>query len=416
MKSLASRAIALVVAMAMQWGGTLIAAEVSASNGLDLSGFPQWRSRMAEQARQQGVTSATIDRYLLTSQPLPKVIAFDQKQPEFSQTYWTYSANALGGERVKNGKRLAVKHQNLLRRLEQKTGISATVLLAFWGMETGYGSVLGDFSTLSALATLAYEGRREAFFSHELIAALKLIDTHRIVATDLQGSWAGAFGQMQFMPSTALAYATSARGQGPAALRGSAPDALVSASAYLQDIGWRRGQLWGRQVRLPLDLNLAGSGFATPQPIATWAAQGVRRFDGKALDHADTLASQEGGAALLLPAGINGPAFLIYDNFRVIMRWNRSILYALAVGQLSDLLAARPPVVATRPADDRALSRAEIVEIQTRLTALGFLSGPSDGLAGAGTQAAAQHFQQSQHVPADGYVDMHLLALLRQIP
>lgn len=382
----------------------------------DLSAFPQWLVGMAKEAHDQGISDATIRSVLLTAQPIPKVLELDQRQPEFTQTFWTYSANALGGDRVSQGRTQLRNRAALLNRIKRDYGIPPEILLSFWGLETDYGKVLGDFPSVNALATLAFDGRRPALFKSELIATLKLIDSHRVKPAGLRGSWAGAFGNLQFMPSVALKYGLTNRGRGPIDLRGNPSDALLSAGNFLHGLHWRAGERWGRQVHLPTGMDVSSNGLSSALPMSEWKQRGVTHEDGSPLDATDERAAQATGAALLLPAGINGPAFLVYDNFRVIMNWNHSVLYGLAVGLLSDHLAGLPALHAQPPNDDHPLSRAEVMELQTRLTTLGLMSAPVDGLLGGQTQDAIKLFQRAHGRIPDGYADHALLSAIRTTP
>lgn len=387
----------------------------SAVPSYDPAAFNAWLAAAAAEARTEGISEATIRGVLLRIKPVPKVLVLDQKQPEFTQTFWTYAANATNNDRVAQGRAALTARAALFQAVQARYGVQPSILAAFWGMETGYGKIMGDFSTVDALATLAFEGRRADLFRAEMFAALKLIDSGRTPASQLRGSWAGAFGNMQFMPSSALTYGVDGDGDGRIDLRGSVPDALFSAGNFLQALHWRAGQSWGRQVALPLHFDIGAAGLGNRHAVADWAAAGVTHIDGTPLDTADQAAAA-GGAALVLPAGVKGPAFLVFDNFRVIMNWNHSVLYALSVGLLSDRLAGLPPMQGVQPVDDRPLSRNEMIELQTRLANAGYAIGKTDGLAGGQTLEAVKAYQRKHGLPPDGYPDPSLLAAVRQAP
>ena len=282
------------------------------------------------------------------------------------------------------------------------------VLLAFWGLESNYGSNMGGFPVIGALATLAYDNRRGELFRSELFDALRMIDQGHAVAERMVGSWAGAMGHVQFLPSTYLRHAVDHDGDGRRDIWNSVPDALASAANYLRAIAWNGGEIWGREVRLPQGFDLSLANLKTRKSVRQWRQLGVRKANGANLPNADVM------GAIMLPGGHRGPAFLVYRNFDVILEWNRSLLYALAVGILSDRIAGRAQLVATAPADERPMSRLEVEEIQRLLVSLGYEVGEVDGVVGAQTRAALRSFQQSAQLPPDGYPTPQLLERLRR--
>jgi membrane-bound lytic murein transglycosylase B len=371
------------------------------------SAFEECLTSLRERAGGHGLRASTLQEAFASIEYRPRIIELDRAQPEFLQTFWQYFSARATPERVELGRRKLAEHRVLLERIHADYGVRPEYIVAFWGLETNYGSFFGRTPVLDALATLACEGRRESFFTEQLIHALKIIDEGSIGPADMRGSWAGAMGHTQFMPSTFTAYAVDYDGSGRRDLWNSLPDAFASAANYLSSMGWKDGQRWGREVRLPADFQWSLAGLDQRHTLAEWQRLGVRQSDGAALPQGDIEAS------LLLPAGHRGPAFLVYDNFRIIMRWNASTSYALAVGHLADRIAGQGRLAAQPPADERALSREEVKEIQRNLVQLGHLEGDVDGIAGRETRAAIRRFQQTTGLPADGHPDPALLAQLR---
>ena len=299
--------------------------------------FAQWLAGLKEDARAEGISQATLDRAFRGVAPIPRVIELDRRQTEFTVTFDRYLEIAMPPARVDRGRQLLAENQKLLSEIEARYGVEPQYLVALWGMETGFGHNTGNFSVIAALATLAYDGRRSAFFRKELLYALRILDGGHIKPEDMKGSWAGAMGQNQFMPSSFINNAVDFDGDGRRDIWTTPADVLASAANYLARSGWKTGQSWGRRVVLPegFDLSIANSD-ARKSPSA-WASLGVQRFDGGALADDDS----GGEAALMMPAGQGGAAFLAYDNFRAIMKWNRAVFFATAAGLLADRIAER---------------------------------------------------------------------------
>lgn len=371
-------------------------------------GFSDWLSDFRADARAAGISASTLDQALGGISPSARVLELDRHQPEFTRTFWQYFDNAISPERIAEGRQRLRDHAETLGQIEQRYGVQPRFLVALWGLETGYGSFLGDFSVPAALATLAHGSRRADMFRSELLAALTLIEAGDISARQMRGSWAGAMGQMQFMPSTFQRFAVDFDGDTRRDLWSSIPDALASGGHYLSQLGWRGDQNWGREVQVPADFPWALADLSLELPLAEWQAHGIRRMDGRDLPQADLTAS------LILPMGHQGPAFLVYGNFRRIMNWNNSRLYALAVGHLADRLAGGAPLQGPRPPIERSLRLAEVSELQGLLAALGYDPGAVDGLAGPRTRGALRSFQTEIGVPADGFPTLDLLNQLRQ--
>lgn len=380
---------------------------VASGPALAQPSFAAWLADFRAEARASGLSQATLDRALAGIAPSPRVLELDRHQPEFTRTFWQYLDNAISPERIAEGRRRLAIHADLLAAIRDRYGVQPRFLVALWGLETGYGSFLGDFPVPEALATLAYGSRRAEMFRAELIDALSLIEAGDISAGRMRGSWAGAMGQVQFMPSTYRRFAVDFDSDGRRDLWSSTPDALASGANYLAAIGWQSDETWGREVRLPADFPWVLADLSLALPLVEWQRHGVRRIDGRNLPEADLMAS------LILPMGHQGPAFLVYDNFRAIMRWNNSSFYAIAVGHLADRLAGGGPLLGPRPPVERSLRHREVTELQTLLAARGYDPGEADGLAGPRTRRALRSFQTEIGVPADGFPTLDMLGRLR---
>ena len=369
--------------------------------------FAVWLEQFRQEALAKGISQASLDAALGEARLLPEVLERDQRQPEFFDTFLNYLDKRVSPLRLEQGQAALIEHQALLDEIQARYGVPASVLVAFWGLETNYGGYLGNHPVPLALATLAFDPRRGAFFRGELLQALRIIDAGHVAAADMKGSWAGAMGQVQFMPSTYLRYAVDGDGDGRKDLWASLPDALNSAAHFLSELGWRPGERWGREVLLPesFDWDLARPGVK--KRVDEWAALGVLRADG------DTLPDSDMQGAIVLPQGHAGPAFLVYRNFEVMMAWNRSINYALAVGHLSDRLLGLPPLLGGGDADNRPMSREQVLELQQLLATRGFDIGEADGVAGPRTRQAIRAWQKVAGLPADGHASPGVLEEMR---
>lgn len=374
-------------------------------------GFDAWLSAFRVQAQRQGVSARTLDRALKGLSPILRVIELDRRQPEFTQTFWRYFESAVSEKRVATGRAKLREHSALLSRLELERGIPGRFLVAFWGLETNYGSNLGDFPTIAALATLAHDGRRSAFFRSELLDALAIADDGHAAPDRMIGSWAGAMGQTQFMPSTFRKHAIDQDGDGRIDVWRSVEDALGSGARYLQALGWDGDRTWGREVRLPqgFDVTLASidtNASETVMSLDEWRGLGIRRADGSSLPNMSI------SAALVLPSGARGPAFLVYENYRVILKWNRATFYALAVGHLADRLLGAGSLMAPKISSE-SMSRTQVTTLQERLANLGLIESTGvDGVLGARTRQAIRSLQRMRGLPPDGYVDSTTLPKL----
>lgn len=370
--------------------------------------FGECISKMKDQARSEGISDKTIQQVLGKARYLPRVIELDRRQPEFTQTFANYFNTRINDERIQRGRELFTRHRALLRQIEQESGVPAQFLVSFWGLETNYGGFFGDFSVTDSLATLACDPRRSSFFMQELFNAMRIVDAGDIAAERMIGSWAGAMGHMQFMPSTFLRYAKDIDGDGRRDLWGSIPDAMGSAANFLRQLGWVPGLNWGQEVRLPPSFDYSLAGRDQMMSYAEWERLGVTAISGAALGPA------EHKAALLVPSGHQGPVFLVTQNFHVIMRWNRSEFYALSVGHLADRIAGAMGLHRLPPVETDKISREQVRQLQRDLLALGIDAGEADGVLGSATRKAISRFQQKTQRIADGHLDTGLLIAIRE--
>src|SRR5271166_5299998 len=351
-----------------------------------------------------GVSPATLDKAFNGLQPDMKVLEFQKQQPEFKTPIWDYVEGLVDEERVSDGKTAMARNARALAHAAETYGVSRTMLAAIWGVESNFGAEMGQRPLVQSLSTLACFGARPAYFRSELIAALKIIDRGDIPADKLAGSWAGAFGQTQFMPSSYLRLAV-AGGDGRRDIVDSADDALASTANYLKKSGWRSGVPWGFEVKLPPGYS-GPSGRKAKEPMSAWATRGIARIDGRALG--------EGEAGLLLPAGAAGPAFLVTHNFDVVYSYNAAESYSLAACVLADRLAGGAGIVTPWPTDDPGLSRVERRELQTLLAKHGYDVGQPDGAIGAKTKEAIADFQGKNGMPVNGRASVKVLEALRR--
>jgi len=333
------------------------------------------------------------------------VLELDNSQPEFVQTFTRYLSLRVTPNQVTKGKNLLQEHAALLAQVEQRYGVQPHYLVAFWAIESNFGSATGGFSVLQALATLAYDPRRAEFFRRELLTALQIIDDGHITAERMSGSWAGAMGQLQFMPSVFYQYGIDGDNDGKIDIWNSLPDVFNSAANFLSESGWQGDERWGREVLLPEDFDFSLSGADT-KSLQEWSDLGVRLVSGAALPVVDM------EAMVVLPAGAKGPAFLAYQNYQATMAYNPSTFYALTVGHLADRFTGSG-AIQRMPENEVALSVVEVRELQEILNAKGFDAGEPDGRVGRQTRSAIRSFQQSAGLPMDGYASGELLQALR---
>lgn len=373
--------------------------------------FMLWQSHFRQFAQQRGINEATLNlafRGLLTDK---KVLRLDAYQPEFSRPIWEYMDSAVSSERIEQGRYVLKEYAPLLKKISDTYQVDAEYIVAIWGMESSYGQQLGNYSAIRSLATLAYQGREERrdFWRNQLLAALRILQAGDMSINSLRGSWAGALGHTQFIPTTFEEFAVDFDGDGKRDLRESIPDALASTANYLSQSGWQQGQSWGTEVVLPVTFDWSETEPANWQALSYWMAQGVYRVDGSPLDAASMTRS-----AVIVPAGYRGPAFLSYPNFNVLLKYNNAISYALATGYLAERLKGGLDVQAAWPRHELALSRLEKAELQERLSAVGYSTDGIDGNIGPNTRAALRRWQADTGFPADGYATIDHLQLLRE--
>ncbi len=360
------------------------------------------------QAAAVGIRGETFDRHLAGVEPDPTVLESLDFQPEFRTPIWDYLAGLVDEERVADGRALLSEHADLLARVEATYGVDPETVVAVWGVESNFGRTFGKRPLLVSLATLSCAGRRQPFFRGELFATLRLLQSGDLRPDGLVGSWAGAFGHTQFMPSTYARIAVDFDGDGRRDLVGSIPDALASTANYLKRSSWRTGQPWGREVILPEGFDSSASGRQVRRPLSSWLARGVKAAGGPAL------VGGEQPAALLLPAGPSGPAFLVHRNFDAIYSYNAAESYALAIAHLSDRLRGGSDFSTAWPTDDAGLSRLERRELQALLLARGHDIGEIDGMIGSRSREALKLEQARLGQPADGRAGQRILKALRQ--
>ena len=359
-----------------------------------------------------GITKSTFDSHTTTLIPEMGVLALLDAQPEFTTPIWDYLAALVDTQRIRDGKAMLAAHRPLLARVATKYGVDAETVAAVWGVESDYGKTFGKRPLLQSLGTLSCFGRRQPFFRGEFFGTLKLLQSGDLTSDGLTGSWAGAFGHTQFMPTTYQRIAVDGDDDGRRDLVGSIPDALASTANYLKKAGWRSGERWGYEVKLPTGFDSTLAGRRNKRPLNDWISRGVKRIDGTPI----TLSDRQAG--VLLPAGILGPAFIVFRNFDAIYSYNAAESYSLAIATLSDRLRGGGPLVASWPTDDPGLGRDERMQLQNLLLARGHDIGEADGMIGTMTRRAIVVEQQRLGMqPQDGRAGQKILqALQREVP
>lgn len=421
--------------------------------------FTAWLDGLKQEAKEAGISDDTITATINHIELIPSVIKLDRAQPEFISPFFNYYYQRVDANKIARGRALLVEHESLLNEVELKYGVPKSILVAFWGMETNYGSYQGDNDTFSSLATLAYDGRRAGFFRGQLLDVMRIVDAGNANVGELHGSWAGAFGHMQFMPTTFITYAVDGDDDGYINIVNSEADAFASAANYLSQAGWRKDEPAIMEVQLPESFQWQHAQLILRKPVSDWSRLGVRvPVEDSSVNDAQKLSTKakvvkvslvkrkltkqvkaldqnlatslspankaslsslplpniDGYAAIILPQGWRGPAFMVFDNFDVIMDWNRSVNYALSVAQLAKRINGEPRILGGQFAEAGALTFEQMFELQTALNELGFDAGEPDGFPGLRTQAAIRAYQLVQHLPADAYAGPSLYESVMQ--
>ena len=374
--------------------------------------FQSCLNNLRSQAVAKGVSGSNYDRYTQNLSPDYSVIEKLNYQPEFSTPIWDYLSGLVDEERVQLGQKKLAEHRQTLIRVENSYGVPANVVVAVWGVESNFGDISGKYPLLQALGTLSCEGRRQSYFRGEFFAAMRILQRGDVSQAELVGSWAGAFGHTQFMPSTYEELAVDFDGDGRRNLVSSTTDALASTANFLKKRGWQMGQPWGFEVKIPAGMSISGEGRRNKKSLQHWINQGVVRADGTSLLQGNLTSASQAG--LMAPAGENGPLFLVFKNFDAIHAYNAAESYALAIAHLSDRIRGQGPFIQAWPTDDAGTSRAERREIQTILLARGHDIGVADGLIGEKTRRAIMTEQARLGLAQNGRAGQKILQALRQ--
>ncbi len=380
---------------------------VGTANAYDADELEDWLREFKQEAKAADISANTIRAMFKNTNYLPSVIVLDRGQPEFITPFLSYVEKRVTASKIEHGREMLQEHSVLLNKIESQYGVPKEVLVSFWGLETDYGENKGGFVLPSSLMTLAYEGRRADFFRHQLLDAMRIVDAGHNNVAGMRGSWAGAMGHMQFMPSTLLKYGVDADGDGRMNIWSSLPDAFSSAANYLAKTGWRKAEPALLQVKLPEHFDYSLAQLTSRKSTADWTKLGVLDVENNALPNLEN-------AAILLPQGWQGPAFMVFSNFDVIMDWNRSVKYAISVAHLANQFIADKPIIINSVAEDEALSFNQMWALQARLNLLGFKCGIPDGFPGLQTQAAIRQYQAAKNLPQDGYASYSLYLQLLQ--
>ncbi len=380
-------------------------------NMVDIDAFPAWLETFKATAVKQGVEPEVAERAFADVSFNPRVVQLESYQPEFVRPVWEFLDDATSGYRITVGLRKMREHAELFRELEERFGVPAEIVAAIWGLESGYGSNLGGFNVIESLATVAFGGRRKSFARRQLLAALEVLEEATPGARELQGSWAGALGHTQFIPTTFLAYAIDYDGDGYRDFWSKDPaDALGSAASYLVEAGWQKGMPVFMEVTLPADFDYRDAELKRTRPYGAWREDGVRLASGEPLP--DDV-PQDAKVSAFTPAGHRGPAFLAFENVHALLLYNRANSYVLGVWLLSEQLARRPELRGAWPVDDGALRVGEVAELQRLLTVLGHDTQGADGIVGPRTRAAVRAFQESRQQVPDGHINPALIESAR---
>ena len=373
--------------------------------------FQTCLANLRSQAIDKGVSGSSYDRYTQNLSPDYSVIERLNYQPEFSTPIWDYLSGLVDDERVQAGQQKLAQHRDVLNRVAAAYGVPAETVVAVWGVESNFGAISGSYPLLQALGTLSCEGRRQSYFRGEFFTTMRLLQRGDVTESQLKGSWAGAFGHTQFMPSTYDELAVDFDGDGRRDLVSSIPDALASTANFLKRRGWQTGHPWGFEVNVPAGMSLSGEGRRNKKSLSSWVNRGLTRADGSALIQGNLSGSSQAG--LMAPAGANGPVFLVFRNFDAIYSYNAAESYALAIAHLSDRLMGQSAFRTAWPTDDAGTSRAERREIQRFLLSRGYDIGEVDGLIGDKTRQAIRQEQIRLGLAATGRAGQQILTAFR---
>ncbi|MDX2201732.1 MAG: lytic murein transglycosylase [Hyphomicrobiaceae bacterium] len=377
----------------------------AAANCQNTQSFERWLGEFRKEALASGISRQTVTRVLDDMTLDPSIIARDRKQGFFSQTFTAFSGKLISAGRIKNGQAKLKQHRELFERVEKEFGVPGAVITAFWGLESDFGGGMGDQSVLRSLATLAYDCRRGEMFRKELLDAMRIVEAGDLQPSEMIGAWAGELGQTQFLPSHYLKYAVDYDGDGKRNLLRSVPDVIASTASFIKSLGWRPGEPWMEEVRVPQSLAWDQADLAIQHPRSKWAEWGVKDIHGNPVKR-DALP-----ASLLLPMGRFGPAFLAYPNFQIYPKWNQSLNYCITAAHLATRLEGAPAFnKGSKPIEELSFQQAK--ELQQLLIKRGFLEGEADGKIGAGTRKAVKAAQLKLGLPADSYPTFELLEKL----
>ncbi len=371
--------------------------------------FSTWINQFRQDALKQGISTVTFDLAFAGVSVSQSVLTASERQPELERRIWTYLNGAVSDHRIKKGREMLAAHRSLLQSVYETYGVQPQVIVAIWGLESSFGAATGRTDIVEALTTIAFKGRRKDYARRELMAVLTILEKGYATRSQLRGSWAGAMGHTQFIPSTYLGFAVDNNQDGRRDLWGELSDVFASTANYLAKWNWQRSQSWGREVTLPPDFNYSLADSRIIKSVKDWSKLGLKSVAPTSLE--DDINQS---ASLLLPGGHKGPAFLTYQNFRSILRYNNSTAYALAVSHLADRIAGAKPLQGKWPMSEEPLSKFDRIDMQQRLNRLGYEPGRVDGIIGARTRAALRLYQKDIGVPADGFPTLTVLGRLRQ--
>ncbi len=395
---------ARLTAAIMLAGGVFAASALQAHAAPCGGDFRQFLNAIKKEAVAQGVPRAVADRALANARIDQKVLRRDRAQGFFKQTFLEFSRKVISGHRMQHGKNKLSQYASTFQRAEREYGVPGSVIAAFWGLETDYGAVQGDFNTINALATLSHDCRRPELFQPELLAAIQMVGSGDLDPQRTTGAWAGEIGQVQMLPVDIIRFGVDADGDGQVRLKTSAPDAILTGANFVRHLGWQAGQPWLQEITVPQNLDWKLTGLGKALPVRQWQAMGVAARSG-------SLPSGDLSAALLLPQGRKGPAFLAYPNFSVYLEWNKSFIYTTTAAYFATRLAGAGRYNAGNP--DIGLNDAQMKSLQRLLQARGYDVGKIDGILGSGTRGAVQQEQTRLGLPADAWPTPKLLSLLQ---